>query len=89
MISTLGGCAGTGGEGLFWGCSNGVGVPTLGGGAGICRGELCIIWGTGVITGIGTSWGSLSGIAGAEKGVKIFTWNVGDKGGVTGIAGAR
>ena len=83
------GCAGTGGEGFFWGCSIGVGVPTLSGGAGICGGELGLIWGTGVMTGIGTSWGNLSVISGAETGVEVFTWTVGDKCGVTGIAWAR
>ena len=89
MISTLGGCAGTGGEGFFSGCSIGVSVPTFGGVAGICRGELGLIWGTGVMTGIGTSWGTLSGISGVGTGVEVFTWTVGDKCGVTGIAGAR
>ena len=89
LISTLTGCAGTEGEGLFWGCSIGFGVPTLGGGAGIFGGGLGLIWGTGAMTGIGTSWGTLSGIAGAETGVELFTWTLGDKRVVTGIAGAH
>ena len=89
LISTIGGCAGTGGEGFFWGCSIGVGAPTFGGGAGICGGRLGRVWGTVSMTGIGTSWGTLSGISEEEMGMVFFTGTVGDKGGVTGIAGAR
>ena len=89
MISTIGGCAGTGGEGLFWGFSICLGIPNLGGGAGICGGELGLIWVTGLMTGIGTSLGTLSAISGAETGMEVFTWTVGDKCGVTGIPGAR
>ena len=40
------------------------------------------------MTGIGTSRDTLSGISGAETGMEMFTWTVGDKCGVTGIAGA-